>query len=204
MNITGRTNIYSVNLAKGLFYWEIEVDLPYRKKKIEYHMYTRMIQSTGNLASLWRHQMETVSALLAICEGNPPVTGGFLSQRASNTGFDDSFDVSLNKRLSKQTSRQWKETPGYSFWRHCNAWFALWDSHYTFGLALRIRRLLPRRRYARNTFWLTSWLEVVVFWPRLPILVQFVPTVSINNKPTLGQIMARQTSDNPLSEPNMV
>ena len=29
----------------------------------------------------WRHQMETFSALLALCEGNPPVTGGFPSQR---------------------------------------------------------------------------------------------------------------------------
>ena len=25
----------------------------------------------------WRHQMETFSALLALCEGNPPVNGGF-------------------------------------------------------------------------------------------------------------------------------
>ena len=33
----------------------------------------------------WRHQMEMVSTLLALCEGNPPVTGGFPSQRASNT-----------------------------------------------------------------------------------------------------------------------
>ena len=29
----------------------------------------------------WRHQMETFSALLAICEGNSPVTGEFLAQR---------------------------------------------------------------------------------------------------------------------------
>ena len=28
--------------------------------------------------------METLSALLALCEGNPPVTGGFPSQRSSN------------------------------------------------------------------------------------------------------------------------
>ena len=27
--------------------------------------------------SWWRHPMETFSALLALCEGNPPVTGGF-------------------------------------------------------------------------------------------------------------------------------
>ena len=29
-----------------------------------------------------------VAALLALGEGNPPVTGGFPSQRASNLGFD--------------------------------------------------------------------------------------------------------------------
>ena len=29
----------------------------------------------------WRHQMETFSDLLALCDGNPPVTGGFSSQR---------------------------------------------------------------------------------------------------------------------------
>ena len=38
--------------------------------------------------SLWRHDIETRSALLTFCEENPPVTGGFPSQRASNAGFD--------------------------------------------------------------------------------------------------------------------
>ena len=33
----------------------------------------------------WRHHMETLSALMAICEGNPSVTGGFPSQKTSNT-----------------------------------------------------------------------------------------------------------------------
>ena len=32
----------------------------------------------------WRHQMETFSALLALCAGNLPVTGEFPSQRASD------------------------------------------------------------------------------------------------------------------------
>ena len=31
--------------------------------------------------SWWRHWMEKFSALLALCEGNQPVTGGFPSQR---------------------------------------------------------------------------------------------------------------------------
>ena len=42
--------------------------------------------------------METFSELLALCEENPPVTGGFPSQRASNAGYGF-FEVSLvNKR----------------------------------------------------------------------------------------------------------
>ena len=39
----------------------------------------------------WRHQMETFSALLAICAGNSPVPGEFLAQRPVTR----SFDVSL-------------------------------------------------------------------------------------------------------------
>ena len=35
------------------------------------------------LVSWWHHNMETFSTLLALCEENPPVTGGFPSQRAS-------------------------------------------------------------------------------------------------------------------------
>ena len=31
----------------------------------------------GVLLSWWHHQMETFFELLALCEGNPPVTGGF-------------------------------------------------------------------------------------------------------------------------------
>ena len=36
------------------------------------------------LDAWWGHDIETLSALLALCVGNPPVTGGFPSQRASN------------------------------------------------------------------------------------------------------------------------
>ena len=40
-----------------------------------------------------RHTMDTLSVSLALCEGNPPVTGGFPSQRAGNAGFDVFCDV---------------------------------------------------------------------------------------------------------------
>ena len=34
------------------------------------------------------HDMGTLSVLLALCEGNPQVTGGFPSKRACHAGFD--------------------------------------------------------------------------------------------------------------------
>ena len=68
----------------------------------------------------WRHQMETFSALLALCAGNSPVTGEFPSQRPVTRSFDVFFDLCLNKRLSKQSWGLWFETPSRSLWRHCN------------------------------------------------------------------------------------
>ena len=58
----------------------------------------------------WHHQMETFPALLALCEGNPPVTGGFTSQRPVRRSFDVFLDLRLNKRLSKQMRRKWFES----------------------------------------------------------------------------------------------
>ena len=65
--------------------------------------------------------MENFPALLALCAGNSPVTGGFPSQRAVTRSFDVFFDLRLNKRLSKHSRCQWFETPSCSLWRHYNA-----------------------------------------------------------------------------------
>ena len=70
--------------------------------------------------SWWRHQMETFSALLALCAGNSPVTGEFAAQRPVTRSFEVSFDLCLNKRLSKQSWGWWFETPSRSLWRHRN------------------------------------------------------------------------------------
>ena len=43
----------------------------------------------------WRHQIETFSALLALCVGNSPVTGEFPSQRPVTQSFDVFFDLRL-------------------------------------------------------------------------------------------------------------
>ena len=62
----------------------------------------------------------TFSALLALCEGNPPVTGGFPSQRPVTWSFDVFFDLRLNQRLSKQSRLRWFEMPLRSLMIHCN------------------------------------------------------------------------------------
>ena len=46
--------------------------------------------------------METISALLAICAGNSPVSGEFPARRPVTWSFDVFFDLRLNNRLSKQ------------------------------------------------------------------------------------------------------
>ena len=76
--------------------------------------------------SWWRHQMETFSALLALCEGNSPVTCELSSQRPVARSFDVFFDLRLNKRLSKQPWGWWFETLSHSLWRHCNVSLGLW------------------------------------------------------------------------------
>ena len=68
----------------------------------------------------WRHQMETFSALLAICVGNSPVPGEFPTQRPVTWSFDVYFDLRPDKRLSKQSWGWWFETLSHSLWRHRN------------------------------------------------------------------------------------
>ena len=70
--------------------------------------------------SWWRHQMETFSALLAVCAGNSPVTGEFPSQRPVTWSLMFSLICALNKRFSKQSWGWWFETSSRALWRHCN------------------------------------------------------------------------------------
>ena len=70
--------------------------------------------------SWWRHQMETFSALLAICAGNSLVPCEFPTQRPVKQSFEVFFDLRLNKRLSKQSWGLWFEMLSCPLWRHCN------------------------------------------------------------------------------------
>ena len=65
--------------------------------------------------------METFSALLAICAGNSPVDPRWIPRtKASDAKLWCLFDLTLNKRFSKQSWGWWFETPSLSLWRHCN------------------------------------------------------------------------------------
>ena len=63
--------------------------------------------------------METFSTLLAICAGNSPVTGEFLSQRPVTQSFHIFVAMRMTTRLSKQS--HW-------LWRHCNGYLLLVQS----------------------------------------------------------------------------
>ena len=76
-------------------------------------------------ASGWRHQKETFSALLALCAGNPPVTGEFPAQRPVTRSFDVFFDLRPNERLSKQSWGWWFEAQLRPLWRRSNDYGAL-------------------------------------------------------------------------------
>ena len=74
------------------------------------------ILSVHNDVIKWKH----FPRYWPICEGNPPVSGGFPSQRPVTRSFDVFFDLCLNKTLSRQSRRRWFETPSHSLWRHYN------------------------------------------------------------------------------------
>ena len=61
-------------------------------KRIKRHHYIET-SSEQYLLTWWRHQMETFSALLAICSGNSPVPGEFPSQRPVTRSFNVFFDL---------------------------------------------------------------------------------------------------------------
>ena len=70
---------------------------------------------------------------VSICAGNSPVPGEFPAQRPVTRSFDVFFDLSLNKRLSKQSWGWWFETLSCPLWRHCNGYrrkrFMSWSHH---------------------------------------------------------------------------
>ena len=155
--------------------------------------------------------MEAFSALLALCEGNPPVTGGLPPPPPPppspvTRSFAVFFDLRLNKRLVKQSKRSWFETLSRSLWRLSNVkiiqhtWGELTVAWWRF---VTLRPRLNGRHFADDTFKRIFMYENVGI--SINISLKFVPKGLINNIPALVQIMAwRRPGDKPLSEPMMV
>ena len=103
--------------------------------------------------------METLSELFPLCAGTSPVTGEFPTQRPVTWRFEVSFDLRLNKRLSKQSWGWWFETPSRSLWRHRNEmnqtgwWFVPTTSvllHLVTLASHWLQGVAPRRGYQMN------------------------------------------------------
>ena len=127
----------------------------------------------------WRHQMETFSALLAICAGNSPIPGEFPAERPVTRSFDVFFDLRLNKRLSKQPWGWWFETLSRPLWRHRKAEVNLKTMKPIYSgcplaehlsmipFSKKILSMAPE--FGLNPFWNWSPIEIYSFanWKRL-------------------------------------
>ena len=70
-----------------------------------------------------------ISALLALCVGNSPVSGEYPAHRPVTRSFDVFFDLRLDGRLSKHSWGWWLETPTCPLWRQSNVQTA-WPACY--------------------------------------------------------------------------
>ena len=107
----------------GVLYFGICRFHPHLSELLNWHCCNRSVASASVKQlrwTWWRHQMETFSALLAICAGNSPVPGEFPAQRPVARSFDVFFDLHPNKRWSKQWWGWWFESPWCPLWRHGN------------------------------------------------------------------------------------
>ena len=130
---SSRYNIFALITEPDEYVLNLIWHLPYISKKKSYavrlhsttqqDMYCWQSPFTAHQSvySWWRHQMETFSALLALCARNSPVTVEFPTQKPVTRSFDVFFDLRQNKQLSKPSWGWWFETPSCRpLWRHCN------------------------------------------------------------------------------------
>ena len=90
----GHLKQWNDNLIPLEVRYEISVYIPLWRKMIGRLSHDTEISLQA--FSWWRHEMESFSALLALCAGNSPVTGEFPSQRPVTRNFDVLFDSRLN------------------------------------------------------------------------------------------------------------
>ena len=126
--------------------------------------------SCSLLIPWWRHQVETFSALLALCAGNSPVTREFPTQRPVTRNFNAFFDLCLNRRLSKQWLGWWFETQSRPLWRQCYATQQI-GVHETLLCYIHVRTIVSS---TKSTFvlMLNAWCVFYVFECALSVSFQ--------------------------------
>ena len=106
------------------------------------------------LCTWWRHQMETFSALLALCEGNSPVTGEFSSQRPVTR----SFDVSISRRHIEHIIYE-KSVPIKCLNFHSVSFAPVSMSRHSVKVDVGFTRspTMPAKIYRRIVWFITTW-----------------------------------------------
>ena len=166
-------------------------------------------EQNGRRNAWWRHQMEPLSALLALCAGN--VTGEFPSQRPVMRSFDVFFDLRLITQLSKQSRVWWFGTVTGEFpaQRPVTQSF---DVFFDLRLNQQLRKQsrgwwfeAPSRSSRRHCYGsryfrcITGNIGTLFIGIRMSLT--FVPGGSIDNKQALVEITAwRWTNSAPLAE----
>ena len=146
----------------GLAYWHINVSLSFNEfsaspstlkwdSKIWYYIYHSiawpsvlyffllLLEGTQiKRYRYWCQVMMTSSNGNIFCVTGPLCgeftgPGEFPTQRPVTRSFDVSFDLRLNKWLSKQPQGWWFEMPSWSLWRLCNVlsswYYLLWNTN---------------------------------------------------------------------------
>ena len=166
--------------------------------RIQYPMNEEYASGKKIKKSWWPHDMETLSPLLALCEGNPIVTDVFTSQKDNNLEL---WGISLDKLFKKQLS-WWFEMLK---WHHYNGNMSEENTsgnktEICFN-SLRLRQ--DGRLFADDTFKRIFWNDNIRISTKNSL--KFVLKGVINIIPALVLIMAwGRPGDKPLSEPMLV
>ena len=81
--------------------------------------------------------------LLALCEGNQPITSGFHTERQT---FNNFFHISLKKLLTKHSSGRWCGIP----WHSCAITVMLWRKFLCMTDQFLFLRISQPRRFVQN------------------------------------------------------
>ena len=160
------------------------------------------------ICTWWRHQVETISALLAICAGNSPFPKGQWRGALMFTLISARINGWVNNREAGDLRRYRTHSDVIAMnWRHMaqfshHEWKCSRDPFVTSIMfnTLSLRR--NGRHFIDDTFKRVFMNENIRI--SINFSLKFVPKCLINNIPALVQIIAwRRPGDKPLSDPRM-